>query len=84
MDQRTLAQAIHDGLTKFEAEKYLPLEVRRLRIGPGDTLVLRTPNRLSIAAIEHLHAAMRSTFPTAPVIILDDGMDLAVASAETK
>lgn len=84
MDKVCLKQAVAEALTEFEAHKALPLEVRRVRLKPGDTLILRTPMPLTQAAAERMTAALRARFgDTQQVLILEQGLDLEVLSKET-
>jgi hypothetical protein len=75
-----MMEAVLDGLAQFEANKVLPLEVRRLRLEPGDTLVLRTPRPVPPTTATHLAAALREQFPGAQVLVLESGLDLEIVS----
>lgn len=62
------------------AEPELPLEVRRVRLEPGDILVLKSKQRLSHEICTRLTEALKRDFPGVPIMILDPDMDLEVVS----
>ncbi len=62
------------------SETVLPLEVRRLRVEPGDTLVLRAPWKLSADYANILIRDLQARFPGVPILVLADGIDLDVLS----
>jgi len=76
-------KAVAEALADFEADKALPLEVRRLRLEPGDTLVLRTPQPLSVWVTERLATALAARFVDTPIVVLEAGLDLEVVSKES-
>lgn len=76
-----LKKTIREVLNEVEADKVLPLEVRRLRLEPGDSLVLRVPGRISEAAVDYFRHGLQQTFPGARVFVLEDGAALEVLSS---
>lgn len=57
-------------------------DLRRLDVQPGDTVVLRTPDRLSVAACDRLREGMAGVLPpSVKTVVLEGGMDLSVVSA---
>jgi hypothetical protein len=80
MDRNDLIEAMRECLAQIEADKTLPLEVRRVRLEPGDTLILKTGQPLPVALIEGLRATLTGAFPGHKVLVLDVGMDLEVQS----
>jgi hypothetical protein len=55
-------------------------DIQRLRLEPGDVLVLRMPDRLTAAAVEHLANTMQDAIPGHKVIVLEKGAQLEVVS----
>jgi hypothetical protein len=55
-----------------------------LTFKPGDYLVLRADQELSMEAVESLHDAFRRLFPelVGRVIVLDGGLDMAILRPE--
>lgn len=53
-------------------------DLQRVRLEPGDTLVLRCPGRLSIEAAARLKERLEATFVGHQAVVLGEGMDLGV------
>lgn len=53
-------------------------EVQRLRVVPGDVLVLKIQERISHAVRDRLFLEMKRIFPENQVLVLDGGADLVV------
>ena len=57
-------------------------EVQRLTLRPGDSLIVRVPERISQQIADMLKWRLRETLgldPTTKILILDSGMSLEVA-----
>jgi hypothetical protein len=57
-------------------------DVKRLRLAPGDVLVLKLAKDLRHKDVEHLQAEMRRTFPDHTVVVLAPDTDLVVVPAK--
>lgn len=57
-------------------------DLRRVRLEPGDILVLTYPGRLSLAGHDAIRTTFNSIFPGHRIIVLEDGMSLGVVAAE--
>lgn len=80
MNRAEIIAALTEALTQFEADKVLPLEVRRLSVAPGEIVVVTTPHRVRTEAQrDSLIHSLRKFFPNNRVMLLDDGMTLEVA-----
>jgi len=54
-------------------------EIQRLRLNPGDTLVITFPGHLTPAVAEMIRERLRQKFPeSVTILILDQGARLAV------
>ena len=54
-------------------------EIRRIKLGPGDTLVLKSQRALSRQDLEYIYAEISRVFgKEAPVLILDPAFSLEV------
>jgi len=51
---------------------------RILRVQPGDTIILKSKNELSMRAYEHLEEEMKNIFPSYKNLVLAGELDLAV------
>jgi hypothetical protein len=60
-----------------EIEIKLP-DLARVALEPGDKILVRYPKRITQAAAEAISANLNKIFPDHAVMILDDGLDLAV------
>ena len=58
------------------------VEVERLALQPGDTLVFKCPRLLSSEEFEGIRARVKEQFPDTKCMILEGGMDVAVLRAE--
>jgi hypothetical protein len=58
-------------------------DVKRLRLEPGDTLVLRLGHFLPADVVAHLQAQMKAAFPNHRTVVLADDMELEVVSGES-
>lgn len=56
-------------------------DVRRLRLNPGDTLVLRVRD-LTPDVAEHCVEMLRSTFPDNRALVLDPDADIGVVERQ--
>lgn len=80
-------QAVSDRLDKAEEEEADPFEIKRLSLRAGDLIVIRSPDRLSPSAKDHIKrgipdALAAAGLPKTPVLVLDDGLDLQVIGRE--
>lgn len=57
-------------------------DVTKLRLEPGDVLVVRLPTSMPGAVLEHIAEAIREKFPTTPALMVADGIDLAAVSLD--
>jgi hypothetical protein len=65
------------GLAEFE-----PVEI--LRVQPGDTIIVRTEQRLTREGAERIQAIVAANIPfDVPVLILDDGTTISIARENT-
>lgn len=55
-------------------------EVQRLEVRPGDVLVVRTTERLSIAEIVHMRKELAREFPDCRVVLVNSPVELSVLS----
>ena len=55
-------------------------DLQRLELRPGDVLVLKTADKLSLATLRNIGERMRKICPEHKLIILDAGMELGVLS----
>jgi hypothetical protein len=53
-------------------------EVQRLRVGPGDVVVLRAESNLTRDVIEQVAGQMKEAFPDNKIIVLADGSKMQV------
>lgn len=56
----------------------LPDEVQRLKLEPGDVLVLSYDGMLSADQAQHMRAIVEQRFPGHKAMVLTDGMTLSV------
>jgi hypothetical protein len=66
--------------------RWLPpvTEVKRLRLAPGDALVVRCPDPLPAAVVSRLEVIVRRVLrvpAAAAVLVLDNGVDIDVVEA---
>lgn len=64
------------------APEILLEEIKRVRLAPGDVLVLRVKDRPPEERIARIVEQMKSIFPDHRAVILRDGMELEVAGPE--
>lgn len=57
-------------------------EVERLALKPGDVLVLKCPQHLTIEEFEEISARFKEMFPDTKCLVLEGGIDVAVLRAE--
>lgn len=57
-------------------------EVERLRLRPGDTLVVKVPYWMNVDEYAQLSENMTKAFPDTKIVVLERGADLAVLRAE--
>jgi len=61
--------------------KAVTVEIAKLKLAPGDVLVIKERHRLSMAECEQLQLIVKSVVPAEiPVIVLDNTVDLEVLS----
>lgn len=65
------------------ADEFEITEVQRLRIEPGDKIVIRCQDRISSEAAMKLHEILKRAFPDHEVLILDSGATLEDPSSES-
>jgi hypothetical protein len=53
-------------------------DVKRLVVHKGDTIVLKSNEKLSPEALEYLKNQMKSIYPSHQTLILDEGVDIGV------
>jgi hypothetical protein len=87
MKLRDLGTALRKalGLKKVEAEPAVLFlgDLQRLRLEPGDLLVLSTDQRLSMETAERLRSTLATATGDRRVLVLDCGLKLGVlANAE--
>lgn len=56
-------------------------QISRLELKPGDMLVLRTKQRLSMQAADCLRESFRKAAPGIRTLVIEDGSELAVLTA---
>jgi hypothetical protein len=64
-----------------KAKKNKPIllsDVKRLVLKKGDTIVLKSNEKLSPGALEYLKNQMKSIYPSQQTLILDEGFDIGV------
>jgi hypothetical protein len=59
------------------------IEVERLTLEPGDTLVLKCSRLLTAAEFDAIGEQFKANLPGTKVLILEGSVDLAVLRAET-
>jgi hypothetical protein len=62
----------------FEPPPVVMPEARILRIQPGDAIVLKFDGLLSMQQQADVRVMMNDAFPGVPVLVLDEGTELAV------
>jgi hypothetical protein len=58
--------------------------IKRLRLRPGDIIVLKTQKVLSHNAFENIRSVVADNFPGHKVLVLEEGMDIEVISKEVQ
>lgn len=71
-----------DERSMTAAELLDTVEVERLALRPGDILVLKCPQHLTIEEFEEISARFKEMFPDTKCMVLDGGADIAVLRAE--
>lgn len=66
-----------DGRERYQ------VDVARIALAPGDTVVLTSPVPLRPQDVEFLHARLEAAFPGYPVLIMADGLTLGVLRHRT-
>jgi len=74
-------RTLQDCLDKFEPGPQL-LDVRRLRLQPGDTLVVKLAGGHTAEVLARTEQLLRKIVGDTPIIVLDDGADLSVLASE--
>jgi hypothetical protein len=55
-------------------------DIKRLRLEPGDILILRMRGRITMAAAEHIRNVFQNEIPGHKVMVLEDGARLDVVT----
>lgn len=63
---------------RFRRKPKLPLEVRRLRVNPGDSLLVTVPANMSMDQVVYVRDCFRGRFDGAEVLIVSDDIDITV------
>lgn len=74
-DTATLSDLVDRGVVRFLGD------LAKLQLSPGEVLVLRSPHRLSAHESAEMADSLKSVFPDNRVIVLGDGLELAIVSA---
>jgi hypothetical protein len=53
-------------------------DLSRVALEPGDILLIRSPKRLTLQSVDSLKKAIREGLPGHRVLVLEEGLDLAV------
>lgn len=54
-------------------------DISRVRMHPGDVVIIRVPDRLTVTQVNVLRERVATFFPGHEVLVLDGGLDLQVA-----
>jgi hypothetical protein len=66
-----------------EEKPVLEIEaIKRLRLRPGDIIVLRCPGRMRKEGMDYLRKSMEFNFPDHKCLVLEEGMDIETITKE--
>jgi hypothetical protein len=69
------------GIKDFEPYGITLADVKRLKLKPGDTLVLYVPNGSPKSGIEHLEQELARAFPDHKYVVVEEPLRLEVVEA---
>ena len=80
----TIRERLARWLGRSDAEVRFVGEMQRVAFGPGDTLVICFPGRLTIPAREQIRDHIRAEFQDNKVLVFEGGAKIGVLSPTTE